>query len=91
MLSRRAEIDTKPELRIDNDDVKAAHGATIGRLDPEHVFYLRSRGLSEGHAVDLLSRGFALDVLERVVSPELRRQGQEFLSARLSGLSWEMA
>ncbi len=62
MLSRRAEIDTKPELRIDNDDVKAAHGATIGRLDPEHVFYLRSRGLSEGHAVDLLSRGFALDV-----------------------------
>lgn len=91
MLSRKAEIDTKPELRIDNDDVKAAHGATIGRLDPEHVFYLRSRGLSEGLAVDLLSRGFALDVLERVVSPELRRQGQEFLSARLSGLSWEMA
>lgn len=91
MLSRKAEIDTKPELRIDNDDVKAAHGATIGRLDPEHVFYLRSRGLSEGNAVDLLSRGFALDVLERVVSPELRRQGQEFLSVKLSGLSWEMA
>lgn len=91
MLSRRAEIDTKPELRIDNDDVKAAHGATIGRLDPEHVFYLRSRGLSEGLAVDLLSRGFALDVLERVVSPELRRQGQEFLSAKLTGLSWEIA
>lgn len=91
MLSRKAEIDTKPELRIDNDDVKAAHGATIGRLDPEHVFYLRSRGLSEGNAVDLLSRGFALDVLERVVSSELRRQGQEFLSVKLSGLSWEMA
>lgn len=89
MLSRRAEIDTKPELRIDNDDVKAAHGATIGRLDPEHIFYLSSRGLSEGLAVDLLSRGFALDVFDRVISSELRRHGQEFLSAKLSGLNWE--
>lgn len=90
MLSRKAEIDTKPELRIDNDDVKAAHGATIGRLDPEHVFYLCSRGLNKGAAVELLSRGFALDIIERMKSLELRKRAQEFLSTKLVGLNWEM-
>ena len=50
MLSRGAEVDTKPALEIDADNVKASHGATIGQIDPEHVFYLQTRGISRDQA-----------------------------------------
>jgi Fe-S cluster assembly protein SufD len=66
LLSAKAEIDTKPELEIYADDVKAAHGATIGQLDPEHIFFLRARGLSEEHARRLLIQAFARDLLGRI-------------------------
>ena len=55
----RAEIDTKPQLEIYADDVKCSHGSTIGRLDEDALFYLRSRGLPEPRARDLLLRAFA--------------------------------
>src|SRR6202008_3915775 len=61
-----AEIDSKPQLEIYADDVKCSHGSTIGRLDENALFYLRSRGLSEPRARDLLLRAFALEVLERL-------------------------
>ena len=67
LLSESAEINTKPELEIYNDDVACAHGATVGRLDEDSVFYLRSRGISRAGAQALLLRGF---VNEAVGGPD---------------------
>ncbi|MFT5447206.1 MAG: Fe-S cluster assembly protein SufD [Gammaproteobacteria bacterium] len=64
LLSNDAEIDTKPQLEIYADDVKCAHGTTVGQLDEEKIFYLRSRGLDEDTARGLLIYGFARDVLD---------------------------
>src|SRR5207237_10428365 len=58
LLSAKARVDTKPQLEIFADDVKCAHGATVGQLDAEEVFYLRSRGLSELTARNLLTNPF---------------------------------
>ena len=66
LLSNDAEIDTKPQLEIYADDVKCAHGVTVGQLDEEKVFYLRSRGITESSARALLTFGFARDVLDRM-------------------------
>lgn len=63
LLSDRAEIDTKPELEIYADDVKCAHGATVGQLDKAAIFYLRSRGLGEQQARQVLTRAFAARIL----------------------------
>ncbi len=66
LLSHGATADTKPELEIYADDVKCAHGATVAELDPGMLFYLRSRGLPELAARDLLLRAFARDVTDRI-------------------------
>jgi Fe-S cluster assembly protein SufD len=63
LLSKNAEIDTKPELEIYNDDVKCAHGVTVGQLDDNQLFYLKSRGLSETEARQLLTFAFAAETL----------------------------
>lgn len=73
LLSPKAEIDTKPELEIYNDDVKCAHGATIGQLDRNQLFYLKSRGLSEEEARQLLTFAFADEVLTSIRIPAVRR------------------
>lgn len=83
VLSREATADTKPELRIHADDVKCAHGATIGRLDEAQVFYLRSRGIDEREARRALTRAFASAVLAGVRPPELRARAEALLDARL--------
>jgi Fe-S cluster assembly protein SufD len=72
LLSDKAEIDTKPDLEIFADDVKCAHGATVGQLDSNQLFYLRSRGLSEEEARHVLMFAFADEVLATVKVPELR-------------------
>lgn len=72
LLSAHAEIDTKPELEIYADDVVATHGATVGQLDETAVYYLRSRGLSELEARQLLIRGFCRELVDRVARKELR-------------------
>lgn len=72
VLSMKAEVDTKPELEIFADDVKAGHGATVGRLDPEHLFYLKSRAITENDAIMMLAEGFAQDVVLRRTSNALR-------------------
>lgn len=72
LLSRTAEIDTKPELEIYNDDVKCAHGATVGQLDATALFYMRSRGLAERQARSLLTQAFADAVIARSSIAELR-------------------
>ncbi|MEN8761773.1 MAG: Fe-S cluster assembly protein SufD [Thiogranum sp.] len=63
LLSRNAEIDTKPLLEIFADDVQCSHGTTVGQLDDEQLFYLRSRGIDEQHARSMLCRGCAREVL----------------------------
>lgn len=72
LLSPGAEANTKPELEIYADDVKANHGATVGRLDEDKMFYLRSRGLTAAAAEKLLSEGFARDVYMKIPDCLLR-------------------
>jgi Fe-S cluster assembly protein SufD len=71
LLSGRARIDTKPQLEIFADDVKCAHGATVGQLEPEQVFYLVSRGLSESMARNLLTYAFGAEIINRIPVPSL--------------------
>ena len=66
LLSPRAHVDTKPQLEIFADDVKCAHGATVGQLDADQMFYLRSRGMSQAVATNLLTFAFAAEVIERI-------------------------
>lgn len=71
LLSKRAEVDTKPELEIYADEVVASHGATVGQLDEQAVFYLRSRGLGEQEARQLLTTAFCRSVSDRLTDPVL--------------------
>ena len=66
LLTAKARVDTKPQLEIFADDVKCAHGATVGQLDAEAVFYLRSRGLSELTARNLLTYAFGAEIIDRI-------------------------
>jgi len=72
LLSDRAHIDVKPQLEIFADDVKCAHGAAIGQLDPDELFYLQSRGLAHERARNLLTYAFAAEVIERVPVAAIR-------------------
>ena len=71
LLSDEATVNTKPQLEIFADDVKCTHGATIGQLDEEPMFYLRSRGIPENVARKLLLNAFADDIAEKIKIPEL--------------------
>jgi len=83
LLSDQAEIDTKPQLEIWADDVKCSHGATVGQLDAEQIFYLRSRGIADAAARALLTWGFAAEMVERVPLAPLRARLERLLRARL--------
>lgn len=72
LLTRKAESDTRPWLEILADDVRCTHGATIGRLDDEALFYLRTRGLTEADARRLLIEGFTSEVIDSVEVESLR-------------------
>jgi len=72
LLSQDASIDTKPQLEIFNNDVKCAHGSTIGRLDANALFYLRTRGLGEEDARSLLTYAFASELVNRISLEPLR-------------------
>ena len=87
LLSDRAEIDTKPELEIYNDDVKCAHGATVGQLDKNQLFYLKSRGLSEEEAKQLLTFAFADEILARMGNMAVRRFIEREAFAKLPNIS----
>lgn len=83
LLSKTAEVDAKPELEIYADDVKCAHGATVGQLDESAVFYLRSRGVEESNARNILTYSFADEIIRRVGSAELRRHIESHFMAKL--------
>jgi Fe-S cluster assembly protein SufD len=82
LLSDKARIDTKPELAIEADDVKCAHGSAVGQLDLDQLFYLRARGLDAAAAEALLTYAFAAEALESVPVPSLKRQLQSLLLGR---------
>jgi Fe-S cluster assembly protein SufD len=83
LLSDEATLDTKPELEIFANDVKCTHGAAIGQLDEDAMFYLRSRGLGVSDARAMLIRAFAGDILNRVKIPAVREHLDGLLTARL--------
>jgi Fe-S cluster assembly protein SufD len=83
LLSDDATINTKPQLEIFADDVRCTHGATVGQLDRDALFYLRSRGLGEVEARSLLTYAFASDILERIRVEPLRRELESRLFERL--------
>ncbi len=87
LLSKNAEIDTKPELEIYNDDVKCAHGVTVGQLDKNQLFYLKSRGLPEDEARQLLTFAFADEVLVGMKIKAVRRFIEKEAFAKLPNLS----
>ena len=66
LLSPDAEVDSKPQLEIYADDVKCSHGATVGELDPEQMFYLRSRGIAEADAREMLVRAFLAEMFDPI-------------------------
>jgi Fe-S cluster assembly protein SufD len=87
LLGERAEIDLKPELEILADDVKCAHGAAVGDLDPESLFYLRSRGVPESEARALLMRAFLEDAVAEIADETIRAEVWARVEAALSELS----
>jgi Fe-S cluster assembly protein SufD len=84
LLSDDATMNTKPQLEIFADDVKCTHGATIGQLDDEQIFYLRSRGIDLDAARDILTSAFAGDVVSRITIEPLRQQVDRMIHNRLN-------
>jgi Fe-S cluster assembly protein SufD len=83
LLSRDAIANSNPQLEIYADDVKCTHGSTVGQLDEDAVFYLRSRGIGAEAARSLLTYAFASDIVARIKVEPVRRDLEEFLFARL--------
>jgi Fe-S cluster assembly protein SufD len=83
LLSRGAKANSNPQLEIFADDVRCTHGSTVGQLDAEAVFYLRSRGIGEEAARSLLTYAFASDIIERIAVEPVRADLERFLFDRL--------
>lgn len=84
LLSNDARIDTKPQLEIFNDDVKCSHGATVGQLEDEELFYLLSRGINESLAKNLLTYGFAEEVINKIEIEEIKEELDGIVLNRLN-------
>ncbi len=82
LLGAESRVDTKPQLEIFADDVKCTHGATIGQLSDDELFYLQSRCITRPMAVQLLSKGFIDDIINTVKSVSIRRKLNKYLSAK---------
>ncbi|MDR0544601.1 MAG: Fe-S cluster assembly protein SufD [Odoribacteraceae bacterium] len=85
LISDAARVNTRPQLVIDADDVKCTHGATVGQLDDEAMFYLRSRGIGESEARLMMMFGFAHEIVGRVRLAPLREQIDDLVDKRLRG------
>ncbi|MEJ4043958.1 Fe-S cluster assembly protein SufD [Erwinia sp. SLM-02] len=85
LLGRLAEVDTKPQLEIYADDVKCGHGATIGRIDEEQMFYLRARGISRDAAQRMIIYAFAAELTEAISDDTLREAVMQRIAQRFPG------
>jgi Fe-S cluster assembly protein SufD len=85
LLTNTAKMSTKPQLVIDNDDVKCTHGATVGRINDEALFYLQSRGINEREARLMLMFAFAHEVLNEIKVEQLRERIDRLVNKRLRG------
>ena len=83
LLSRNAEADTKPQLEIYADDVKCAHGATVGQLDEDAVFYLRSRGMGEEEARAVLTQAFTAELVDGIENEHVREHVAQLVRTTL--------
>ena len=83
LLSDSATVNTKPQLEIFADDVKCSHGCTIGQLNEQGLFYLRSRGISEKVAKSLLLHAFVIDILDHIRPEKIRNYVDQLISQRL--------
>ena len=83
LLSPHARVDTKPQLEIYADDVKCAHGAAVGQLDPEEMFYLQARGINADLGRSLLTYGFAEEVIGKIKIESIRTQLDEVVLSQL--------
>ena len=86
LLSDKAQIDAKPQLEIFADDVKCTHGATVGRLDEQALFYMKSRGVGRELARRLLTYAFAADVLETIEQVSVREELERMTLKRFTKL-----
>ncbi|QQR80158.1 MAG: SufD family Fe-S cluster assembly protein [Deltaproteobacteria bacterium] len=87
LLSKDAQVHTQPLLEIFANDVKCQHGATIGRLDEQALFYLRARGISAPQATQMLTRAFAEEIVARQPNEILRNLLSDLISKRLLELN----
>ena len=85
LLSGKAHIDTQPQLEIFNDDVSCKHGATIGQIDPDALFFLKSRGLDEARARNLLTHAFAAEIIDKIAVPSLVASLDQTIIDRMHG------
>ncbi|MGL5386407.1 MAG: Fe-S cluster assembly protein SufD [Serratia sp. (in: enterobacteria)] len=83
LLGKVAEVDTKPQLEIYADDVKCSHGATVGRIDEEQLFYLQSRGIGKHAAQQMIIFAFAAELTEGIADPVIRQQVLARIADRL--------
>jgi Fe-S cluster assembly protein SufD len=91
LLSREAEVDTKPQLEIYADDVVCSHGTTVGQLDDDMLYYLRARGFSKDEARHLLCSAFANEILEAVPYERLRERAAQLIQHHLASVGSEEA
>jgi len=85
LLSDKARMQTKPQLIIDADDVKCSHGATVGQIDEDALFFLRARGIGEKDARTMLMNAFAHEVVQKITIEALRDRIDELIEKRLNG------
>lgn len=86
LLSDKAEVNSQPRLQIYADDVKAAHGSTIGQLQKDELFYLQSRAIPKSLAIDMLSQAFVIDVIDRLDNQVLKSEALKALKKKTSVL-----
>ena len=87
LLSQKAHVDTKPELEIIANDVKCSHGATIGRLNEDELYYIQSRGVSRDEAYQLALQGFVQDVIMKIPDEQARCELNQYAMEALQNLS----
>lgn len=87
LLSKGARIETTPQLNIHADDVKCSHGAAVGQLNPEEIFYFESRAIPRSTAMQMLTLGFAEDILMHQTNPVILNHLQAVLTQKLARLS----